>query len=206
MIKNAPRPEEVKAVMRSKDYWVFGNEQRGYDLNLFGIRSKDRTANVFNDVIGVMYLESGGWCSFMFPATTDPGLYWRENPSNVEGVAVLAPGQYLGAYRIGSHRGYPALQQHKPVKVFRDNDRDPLLDLRPSTIREGMYRINIHRASPTSASPFVNRWSAGCQVLADPIHFHFLMSLARKSASIFGNSFTYTLLDEGDFGEMGVEV
>lgn len=195
-----PTAEKIKAAMRAKGYVVFGNEERGYDLNLFGIRSNDLSANTFNDTIGVMYRAAGQWVLFAFPATTDPGVYWRENPMNVDGAAILKPGQYRGAYRIGLHKTYPALQQDAPVTVYRDDDRDDALDLSEDTIQTGMFGINIHRASSKQASSQVNRWSAGCQVIADPAHFDFLLSLCKKSRTIYGSSFTYTLLTEEDLG------
>ncbi len=192
-----PDGEAIKAAMRAKGYTVFGGN-RGYDLNLIGIRTKDTSANKFNDWLGVMYLEGGVWNTFFFPATTDPGTYWRENPMNVSGVAALKPGQYRGSHKVGTHKGYPALQQKSPLVVYRDPNRDAILDLDGST-EEGMFGINIHRASANKPSSQVNKWSAGCQVLQDPIQFNFLMELAAKSASIYGNSFTYTLLTEADF-------
>jgi len=199
MMKMLPSPGMIKAAMRHKGYVVFGNEAKGYDLNLFGIRTNDDHSNKFNDIVGVMYLAQGQWNHFMFPATTDPGIYWRENPMNVDGTAILVPGQYRGAYKVGTHKGYPALQQKKPLKVYRDGDKDEILDMDPSTIKEGMYGINIHRANAKQASSEVNKWSAGCQVLADPFQFEFLMALCEKAKSLFGNSFTYTLLEESDF-------
>ena len=199
MINSLPSPGIIKAVMRGKGYLVFGNEAKGYDLNLFGIRTKDPTANTFNDIVGVMYLENGSWCCFMFPATTDPGVYWRENPMNRDGTAILVPGQHRSAYMVGKHKGYPALQQRKVLPVYRDDDKDDVLEMDPDTIQKGMFGINIHRANSKTASSQVNKWSAGCQVLADPLHFNFLMALAEKSASIHGNGFTYTLLEEEDF-------
>jgi len=196
-----PTPERVKAVMRAKSYLVFGNQEKGYDLNLFGIRTADRTSNRFNDLIGVMYLHDDVWNCFMFPATTDPGLYWREHPMNVDGVAILKPGQYRGAYKVGEHKGYSALQQQKAMKVYRDSNKDKVLEMDESTVKEGIFGINIHRASSMSPSDNVDKWSAGCQVLQDPIQFEFLMDLARKASDIHGNSFTYTLLEEADFSK-----
>lgn len=194
-----PTAEAIKAAMRGKGYVVFGNEAKGYDLNLFGIRTDDLNANRFNDVVGVMYLADGQWNCFLFPATTDPGTYWRENPMNVAGTAILKPGQYRGAYMVGEHKGYPALQQKSPMKVYRDADRDNLLEMDESTVQEGMFGINIHRSSSSHASTQVDKWSAGCQVLQDPVQFEFLVALAEKARGIHRNSFTYTLLTEADF-------
>lgn len=190
--------ELIKRAMRAKGYLVFGDESKGYDLNLFGIRSKNRRANRFDDLVGFMYLENGRWICYVFPATTDPGSYWLEEPGRVDGTAILVPGQYRGAYKVGTHKGYAALQQQKPVKVYRDADRDEILDMDPATIQEGLFGINIHRAHATHASPLVNKWSAGCQVLADPIHFGFILATAKEAVSRWGNSLTYTLLEAED--------
>lgn len=195
-----PDPTTIKRVMRQKNYVVFGGS-RGYDLNLIGVRTKDMTANVFNDWLSVMYLDGDKWILFAFPATTDPGTYYRLHPMNVSGTALLKPGQYRGAYKVGEHKGYVALQQAKPLKVYRDANRDNVLDADESTVQEGMFAINIHRASKSGPSEKVDKWSAGCQVLQDPKHFGFLLNLAMTSSAIYGNSFTYTLLEESDFAE-----
>jgi hypothetical protein len=188
--------EQIKAAMRAKGHVVFGNEP--YDLNLFGIRTVNDDANAFNDIVGVMYLYKGEWVCLQFPATTDPGLYWRENPMNVKGTAILKPGQYRGSHKVGTHKGYVALQQKKPLTVFRDADGDSELDFDVPE-QEGIFGINIHRASSKRASTQVDKWSAGCQVIADPIHFDMLMELCQAAAEKWGNSFTYTLLTEEDF-------
>ncbi len=194
-----PTAEVIRGVMESKGYVVF-DSAKGYDLNLFGIRTADAGANTFNDWVGVMYLTRGVWSCFVFPATTDPGLYWRENPMNVSGTAILKPGQYRGAWEIGRHQGrYEALTQKKTVTVYRDADRDGELTMDEGNTQTGMFGINIHRASASALSSSVNKWSAGCQVLQDALHFDFLMALANKSKILFGNGFTYTLLLEDDF-------
>jgi len=193
-----PTPEAIKAAMRCKRYLVFG-DPRGYDLNLFGIRTKDMVANTFNDILGAMYLFDGRWNCFLFPGTTDPGTYWRLNPMNVAGTAVLKPGQYRKAFKLGVHKGYQALVQASPLPVYRDADRDNELELDESLVQTGMFGINLHRASSVKPSTEVDKWSAGCQVLQDPFQFSFLMELAVRSANIYGDGFTYTLLTEGDF-------
>lgn len=187
----------IQAAILRKGYVLFQNA-KGYDLNLFGIRTNNVEENTFNDIVGVMYFFDGRWSTFLFPATTDPGLYYLSNPMNVDGTAILKPGQYRGAYQIGLHKGYTALVQAAPLPVYRDDDRDGTLDFDETTVQTGMFGINIHRASSSHPSTQVDKWSAGCQVVQDPLHFDFLMSLAQKAADIYGNSFTYTLLTEND--------
>ena len=81
------------------------------------------------------------WEHYRWPITTDPGLYWLENPMNVDGTAILAPGQYRGAYRIGKHRDdYQAVvQTGGEVAVYRDDDRNALLD--PSKSVNGLRAV-----------------------------------------------------------------
>lgn len=192
-----PKPDRIKAAMRAKGYLVFG-DPRGYDLNLFGIRTRDVEANTFDDWLGVMYLVGEAWRCFVFPGTTDPGTYWRLHPMNTKGTAILKPGQYRGAFELGTHKGYEALTQKAPMVVYRDGDRDNVLEVDEANTDEGIFGINLHRASAVGPSVDVDKWSAGCQVIQDPIHFAFLVNLAKASAGIFGNSFTYTLLTDQD--------
>ena len=58
--------------------------------------------------------------------------------------------------------------------------------------------LEIHHANNDFASIEVNNWSAGCQVIADPVSFSALMELVGKSLAVRGNLFSYTLLEEGD--------
>ena len=190
--------EHVIRVMERKGHKVFKNSS-GHDLNLVGIRTADMSANKFNDWLCAFYLFDGHWNFFAFPVTTDPGTFYRENPINVKGTAILKPGQYRGMWKIGKHKGYKALQQNKPVTVYRDADRDKNIDTKGQDEQEGMFGINCHRSNSARASTQVDRWSAGCQVFQDPDHFAFLLKLCDRGSKKFGNSFTYTLLTEKDF-------
>jgi len=138
----------------------------------------------------------GEWKFHSWPATTDPGQYWIENPISKDGTAILVPGQYRGSHMIGLHQGkYEALRQRKPVKVYRDNDKDLEYDTDEDTIKEGIYGINIHRSNPYDQSYYVNKWSAGCQVFKKVADFHEFMDICRKAKDIWGNSFSYTLIE-----------
>lgn len=194
----------VLQVMASKGYAVF--TRGAYNLNLFGIRSPSRKAGQFDDLMGCAYrtTDGGPWVVRYWPATTDPGLYYLHNPSRVSGTAILAPGQYRGAYVLGLHAGkYEALvQRGAEVTVYRDRDRDGTLDLDPSTLVSGYFGINLHASSQrgdgTGESTSVGKWSAGCQVHATEAGFRDMMALARKSLEEHPSwsRFTYTLLDQ----------
>lgn len=181
--------------IRFKTYQVY---TRPYELNIVGIRTGSTVPNRFDDEIHVFFKNNANqWIHYIFPATTDPGTYWLKNPMHPQGTAILKQGQYEGAYQIGLHRGkYYALVQRKPVTVIRDYDRNAVLDFlngRPDT---GMFGINIHRASINGTTKTVDNYSAGCQVLANINDFNLLMQLAEKHRQLYGNNFTYTLIDK----------
>jgi hypothetical protein len=129
------------------------------------------------------------WC------TTDPGTYWLENPSRVSGTAILVAGQYRGAYKIAKHRGlYDGLcQREGVVRIYRDSNRDDIIDAKIETEEEGYFGINIHKAGRDSTQ--VNRWSAGCTVVGSEIDWDVFISIVKKSADMYGNKFTYTLIE-----------
>jgi len=192
--------DQIKRALQKKNYAWF--EKGDYNLNIVGIRNShtgNRSTNKFDDVICVYYKVGGMWKDECFGATTDPGSHWLVNLLNPNGTAILVPGQYRGAYQIGLHQGkYSALVQAKPVKVFRDKDRDLDYDKDPRYIQTGFFGINIHRASKHTVSRLVDRWSAGCQVIASPTDFSRFMNICRKAFNRWGNSFTYTLIESKD--------
>jgi hypothetical protein len=170
-----------------------------YNVNIVGIRHKGAKANRFDDRICIVFKDSQGWVTREYAATTDPGLYWLNRPMNLQGTAVLSPGQYRGVYMIDKHRGkYDALcQRLGPVSVRRDRDTDDEIDWdNLSTKTAGNYFINIHRASASRSVKTVGVFSAGCQVIQSPDDFDSFMQIVKKSAEKYGNRFTYTLLEE----------
>lgn len=182
--------------MKKLDYPVFKGD---YNLNLVGVRSSNTDANTFNDVMVVLYQVNGKQHMHTFPMTTDPGVYYRKNPVNINGTAVLVPGHYPSCWKIGAHKSkYYALVQSCDMTVWRDNDGDEKLDEK-ERMETGVFGINCHHAGANTASLYVDKWSAGCQVLADPVDFELLMALVKKSAQKYGASFSYTLLNEDQF-------
>jgi hypothetical protein len=195
--------ENVKRVMKEKGYKFFDGGD--YDVNVIGIRNSeinDKVSNKFDDLVTISYREEDRWIFQRFDATTDPGKHWIENLLNPKGTAVLVPGQYRSAYKIGKHhQRYDALRQVKPVKVYRDNNLDETYDYDEDTVDEGIHYINIHRATrhKDKKSSRIDRWSAGCQVIASYNDFAEFMDVCYKARDKWGNSFTYTLLESKDF-------
>jgi hypothetical protein len=194
--------DTIKDAVLVKDYKWFENDS--YNLNIVGVRNSetsDEVTNKFDDKITLSYLIDGERYFHAFDCTTDPGKHWVDNVMNDSGVAILVPGQYRSSHQIGLHQGrYEALRQHKPVKVYRDNNLDDCYDFDESSIQEGVFGINIHRATKYAGrkSSQIDKWSAGCQVIAAYDDFMEFMQICNNAKDIWGNSFTYTLIESKD--------
>ena len=192
----------IEQTVKDKNYNWF--EKGDYNLNIVGVRNSatgDEVTNKFDDKITLSYKVDGKWKFYSFDATTDPGRYWVENIMRVEGVACMKPGQYK-AYRIDKHRGnYDALcQREGEVEVYRDNNKDGCYDLDDDNTQTGYFGINIHRATARKGkkSSKVDKWSAGCQVIADNDDWSEFIFACYKAREIWGNKFTYTLINSDD--------
>lgn len=186
--------QKMKAILRHKGYKIF---DRPYELNIVGLRSKSTIPNRFDDEIHVFYKVSTlNWHYHVFKATTDPGTFWLRQPMQPQGTAILAEGQYIDTYQLDLHRGkYLALVQRKMVTVIRDYNRDAILDFKNGTKTTGYYGINIHRANQTGTTKSVDKNSAGCQVFENASDFALFIRLCQKHKSLYGNHFTYSLID-----------
>ena len=185
---------KLKRILRENLFAIY---TRPYELNIVGLRSPSVNAGKFDDEIHVFYrIPDGKWDYHVYKATTDPGTFWLNNPSNPQGTAILATGQYIHAYEIGKHRGlYKALVQRKPVTVIRDYDRNAILDFLNGKKVSGLFGINIHRASSKGTTKFVDKFSAGCQVFENAEAFNGFLEMCERHRKLYGNKFTYTLID-----------
>jgi flagellar hook-associated protein FlgK len=189
--------DQIEKAVKAKGYaWFEG--AKDFDLNIVGVRNSatgNKVTNAFDDVITVSFKENGNWAYKEWANTTDPGTKGVKEFHNAAGVARLVEGQYRGSHTLGLHQGkYEALKQQKPVKVYRDANRDMTYD--ESKIQEGIFGINIHKAGVDST--FVENWSEGCQVFKRAADFEEFMTICRKAAKIHGASFTYTLIESKD--------
>jgi len=195
---NKVKDYDFEALFKRKKYAFF--TEGAYNLNIIGVRARGaQITNSFDDVIILIYkTPTGSWTRQIYQATTDPGRYYTMTPVQGKGTAILVPGQYRATYKIGVHRGkYKALCQCKPVKVYRDGNKNNVYDWNPDTIEKGQFGINIHKAGKISTR--VDTWSAGCQVLANETDFKCFMNYCQKQINNGkGKYFTYTLLREED--------
>jgi hypothetical protein len=179
-----PNANKLREIFSRKGYaWM--------NFHIVGIRSTANEKNKFDDFIGIVDGENTYW----FNCTTNAGRHWLLNLMNPKGCAVLKPNQYLNAYKIGLHKGeYKALVQYAPVEVYRDNNKNEIAE-EIGVVDKGLFGINIHRANPNATSSLIEKWSAGCQVINNPVQFENFMNRIQSSGM---NYFTYTLLKESD--------
>ena len=191
--------DQIEKAVKSKGYvWFEDPKDKGYDVNIVGIRNSetgDEVTNKFDDKITISYKVNGEWKFHCYDCTTDPGRYWVENIMRKEGVAALKEGQYRRSHKIRLHAG-----QQNPVTVYRDANKDGCYDLSDDNTQTGLYGINIHRATAREGkkSTKVDKWSAGCQVIAANKDWKEFMDICYKAREIWGNNFTYTLIESKD--------
>lgn len=193
--------EQIENAVKSKGY-VWFNGSKGYDVNIIGVRNNSpssykKVTNVFDDFITISFKdENGVWQYYCWSATTDPGKKGVQQFHNSKGVARLIPGQYRGVWSIDKHQGkYEALcQRNGDVNVWRDGNKDLIFD---EILKDfGMFGINIHKAGQDSM--WVENWSEGCQVFKRVKDFEEFMKICKKASKIWGNKFSYTLIESTD--------
>jgi LysM repeat protein len=190
---------KVYQALKKLGYTVFEKDNKKYNLNIVGIRNNNSIPDRFDDWICLMWKYKGAWEFKKYKATTDPGLFYLNNPLNTMGTAILKEGRYPRAYRLGLHKGkYKALVQNAPLTVIRDFDRDEVLDFDTGVQQTGFFGLNIHRATANGESVFINKWSAGCQVFANSDDYADFIGICEKASLAWSNSFTYTLINQSD--------
>ena len=188
--------DKVEAAVKAKGHKWF--DSKDYHLNIVGVRNSDtgqKVTNAFDDRLTLSYKANGEWVYREWMNTTDPGKKGVMEYHNAAGVARLVEGQYIDSHMLGKHQGkYEALKQARPVKVYRDPNRDMTYD--ETKIQEGIFGINIHKAGADST--YVENWSEGCQVFKRAADFEEFMAIIRKAATAGFKSFTYTLIESKD--------
>ena len=188
-------------IIKSAERLGYTIDKRPSKLNIIGVRNSGATSqDKFDDLIAYFTYDNNGKLNGrVVTGTTDPSTYFLKSPMNLKGAAILKSGQYKDAYQLGLHRGkYEALVQRKPVTVIRDADRNSLINYFAPT-QTGLFGINIHKAQKgKNNEDIIGLDSAGCQVFRNIRDFEDMMQLARISKNKYGNSFTYTLLDDRD--------
>ena len=186
--------------MIKKGYEVFESDSKPFNLNIVGVRDSSPKTNFFNDSLSVFWKYEGQWNMLTFQATTLAGLKYLKTPMNPKGCAILVPNQYKGVWKLDGHgkTKYTALcQRNGEVEVYRDADKDNEYDMIEGNTEKGYFGINIHRASQGERET-VDGYSAGCQVIQNSDEFDVFIEICKKSEKYWGNSFSYTLLNQSD--------
>jgi len=206
--------DKILDACKKKGYPVRENDSRDFNLNIVGIRKNTSVPNSFDDFITVFWKHNGKWTIRIFPATTDPGLYWLKNPSNPHGTGILKEQYVAKMWKKGKHQGkYDALVQVSPCIAIRDADKDGVLDFDSPTQETGLFGCNCHRANENGKSVSVEKWSAMCQVIQNRqilhpdfpdqaikvFEFDYFMMLVDRRIQNWGDGFDYALISEKDF-------
>ena len=131
------------------------------------VRCDKKLTNTFDD-FAVLWVN--GEVAEVFPCSTTAGKHYIQNPITYGGVTgtAIAAAQYVK----GSHQfktssnwkslwlGMPYFQQIKSIQIFRDGNKDAVLD--EKVIQKGLFGINFHQAG---LGNLIDNWSAGCQVV-----------------------------------------
>ena len=193
--------EQFKSIINKKGYAFF--DKNKYNLNIIGVRNSSHNPEKFDDSLLTIYKNNENeWEVLSFEITTEPGPSILRKPINPDGTAILVPDQYRGVYQIGTHGGsyrhIALVQRNGKVKVYRDTNKNSTVEIASESIQDGMFGINIHRHAAPNEKEYVRGSSAGCQVFKNSLDFADFMETCNKAADIFGNSFTYTLIEEED--------
>ena len=165
MNKSFVRELEKEGVLRDliESYYDVDELQ---EINIFGIRWENKN-DEFDDLIGYFSNEK----IMLVNATTEPGRYYTDNPINEDGAARLSLGFHKNLWKRGKHKNsYNALIQASRVKVIRDSNQNMESDY-DDIEDEGMFGINLHRASVDHIVNNIGKYSAGCQVIQDPFSY-----------------------------------
>jgi hypothetical protein len=155
------------------------------------IRTDQTFDNKFADIV-VRFNQ--GKADMVLPCSTTAGDFYVFNPLSVggiTGVAVAAEQQVIDSHQFVTSKtwkslwlGAPYFQQVRSITIYRDGNKDRIIDKKINQL--GLYGINFHRAGLGS---FIDRWSAGCQVVPDKHWF--------EAIKIFtnGQSTNFTLFE-----------
>lgn len=169
---------------------------------IIGIRTPFKTSNILDDYV-ILAWESKGYLDWL-QATTEPGSFYLQHPSNPNGTAIMLPGQYIKAYSLGIHGApkhpHKALRLTGRINITRDKDKDDIPEKGLNIWNVGSETgINIHSTGiPHYIPQRIDNWSAGCQVVANFEEFEKkIISRIEEYLNKFpSSSFTYTLLTE----------
>lgn len=213
---------DLKYLMQSNGYKIF---TRPLELNIVGIRNNVNDPYNFNDELHVFFRSysmerySGEddemqWNHYHFTICTDPTSYAYYQQKNRLWDGLLEQGQYINgfkrAHKVDGKKGDVLLQKPRfPLRVFYKCTHTVMngVDLRnpnfyiavPSgRIINTYYNICFEPPLELNGKKCINEYGSGCQVFKDRCDFEQFMRLCSWHQHVYGNNFTYTLIDFKD--------
>ncbi len=163
----------IENAVKDKGYNWF--DKGDYNLNIVGVRNSktnNEVTNKFDDKITLSYKVDG--------TTTIPFIF----------VCLF---KALSVVTVVCAMVCPT----------NNSNMDGCYDLDDDNTQTGYFGINIHRATAREGkkSTQVDKWSAGCQVIASNDDWNDFIFACYKAREIWGNKFTYTLINSDDIYE-----
>ena len=166
-----------------KNYWILG------------VRSEEDAVNRFDDKF---YIFKGEKFIMVTTGTTNTGIKGLKgyDTYNKYGVAVVKADEwYYQVWKFGKHRGkMDALRQVKPIKYFRDGDKDNKSE-EIGKEYSGIIGINFHcntyNKRDEKIKELIGGWSLGCQVVNNITKYYTIIDLVKKQDNV-----SFCLLNE----------
>lgn len=198
MYKN--RPELFPTIQSIYDY--VGGKIKAH--NELAVRLDDNTLDDgFDDYL--ISFDDKGKNVFIREATTVPGRKYTINPmAGTPGAGRIARGFYEDSHIYGIHMksrpdiAHYGFLQRGVLKIYRDEDKDGIIDNVDSAAFGDGYGGNIHARLPGMKSDEIGAWSAMCQVARFREDHDAAMQLYRESAQ-FGKRISLCMSEIEDW-------
>lgn len=195
--------EKIKNRLKDEGYRIF---DRLFELNIVGLRKANSRPGHFDDELHVFAKVSDSeWVHHVFNIVTDPGTYWMNKKGKPKNSLMLAQGQYKDSYAIlQKSKGTTILKQINPVEVYENYDRKAVIDLFKGKKKKGLFSINFIQAKSNGKYLFLSTDMENAQVFQRKEDFVQFIQMCQGHEKLYGNKFTYTLLDERESKRSGM--
>jgi len=209
--KKKPMFSEYQMVKQSvlKKGYVW-RERGDYDVNLIFVRMSDHVSNMMDDKCYISYMALGVEYCILVDSNTKPALYGAlYNPVTVNGVtgtACLIPQQVLEAHKYINNLWndtynpwtQPYFLQMQPLKIWRDNNRNDIIDHMQEEDGPVSDGLCIHIQEEPLSAPGKKPWSLGCVGLHKQDFKDQLDPIMKKRVAAYGLLNDFTLLENSD--------
>jgi hypothetical protein len=159
---------KIKSILKGKRYLVF---TRPYELNIIGLRAEKTSSSLFSDELHVFFKKDDeNWTYLIFSVSTDT--------SGIYDSLILKGGQHQNAFGLDDERN--VLKQINPLP-FLINGRT----------ESKMQGIGFYKADKGKIANELEGW----QVFQNEMEYGLFLLLCTKHRKLYGNRFTYTLID-----------